>query len=63
MNDTEVLIIVLKAIVSILLLLYGIRDIRIGLNNRKNLFYKIVWVLDLVTGIIAIAMSIAIWFA
>lgn len=63
MNDTEVLINVLKAIVSVLLFLYGIRDIRIGLNNRKNLFYKTVWVLDLVTGIIAIAMSIAVWFA
>ena len=63
MNDTEVLINVLKAIVSVLLLLYGIRYIRIGIKDRKDLFYKIVWVLDLVTGIIAIAMSIAIWFA
>lgn len=63
MNDTEVLINVLKAIVSILLLLYGIQYIRIGIKDRKDLFYKIVWVLDLVTGIIAIAMSIAIWFA
>ena len=62
MNNTEVLLNALKTIVSILLLLYGIHYIRIGINDRKDLLYRTIWICDLVTGVIAIAMSIAVWF-